>query len=178
METIKPIFLIGYRCTGKSTTGKLLATLLGSLFFDTDRIIEERFKTTIAQMVNQRGWEYFRQKERQTLLDTDHLSNCVIATGGGIVLDPENRSFLQTHGICVWLYADVVTIVNRLLSDDENHESRPRFSKESLSQETKKMLEFRSPLYQELGQIKINTGCHSSKEAANIIKRRVCHVRQ
>ncbi len=178
METIKPIFLIGYRCTGKSTTGKLLAALLDSLFFDTDRIIEERSKMSIAQMVNQRGWEYFRQKERQTLLDTGSLANCVIATGGGIVLDPENCRFIQSHGICVWLYADADTIVNRLHSDHENHESRPRFSKDSLFQETQKMLKFRSPLYQALGQIKIDTGCHSPKEAANIIKRRVSHVRQ
>lgn len=178
METIKPIFLIGYRCTGKSTTGKLLASHLDCLFFDTDRIIEEQSRITIAQMVDQKGWEYFRQQERQTLLDKGRLANCVIATGGGIVLDPENCRFIQTHGICVWLYADADTIVNRLISDDENYESRPRFSKGSLSLETKKTLEFRSPLYQSLGQIKIDTGCHSPKEAANIIKRRVSHVRQ
>jgi shikimate kinase len=177
MEIIKPLYLIGYRCTGKSTTGKLLANLLGCPFFDTDRIIEEKFKTTIAKMVKQRGWEYFRQKERQVLLDTRQPSNTVVATGGGIVLDPENRRFIQTHGICAWLFADSATIVKRLLADIKSHESRPRFSSDSLSLETQKILALRTPLYREIGQIQINTSCHSPKEAAAIIKRRVSHVR-
>ncbi len=178
MEIIKSIYLIGYRCTGKSTIGKLLSDLMGCLFFDTDRIIEEKFKMTIEEIINQRGWEYFRQIEKEVLLDRDQFSKNVVATGGGIVLDPENRKFLQTHGICAWLYADCDTIVKRLLADVKTRESRPRFSKDSLSQETQKMLDLRSPLYQELGQIQINTSCHLPEEAALIIKRRISHVRQ
>lgn len=178
MKPIKLLYLVGYRCTGKSTTGKLLAALMDCTFFDTDRIIEERFKTTIEKMVSQRGWDYFRQKERQVLLDTACLSNAVIATGGGIILDPENRKFIQTHGVCAWLYADSATIVQRLLADVKNCASRPRFTEESLSRETRKILEFRRPLYRELGQIQIDTSCHSPNEAASIIKRRIAHVRQ
>jgi shikimate kinase len=178
METIQPLYLVGYRCTGKSTTGKLLATLLGCPFLDTDRILEEKFKTTIEEMVAKRGWEYFRLQEKQVLLDTRHPSDTrIIATGGGIILDPENRSFIKTHGICAWLYADPDTIVNRLLSDVKNHESRPRFSEDSLVLETRKILNLRTPLYRELGQIQINTGRHSPEEAALIIKRSVFHVR-
>ena len=177
MKTIKPLYLVGYRCTGKSTTGKLLAALMGASFFDTDKIIEEKCKTTIEQMVNQRGWDYFRLKERQVLLDTAILSNSVIATGGGVILDPENRRFIQTHGICVWLYADSATIVSRLLVDVKNCESRPRFTEDSLSRETQKILDLRTPLYRELGQIQIDTNCHSPKQAASIIKRRIAHVR-
>ena len=52
MDIIKPIYLIGYRCTGKSTTGKLLANLMDCPFFDTDRIIEEQFETSIEKMIN------------------------------------------------------------------------------------------------------------------------------
>ena len=94
---INPLYLIGYRCTGKSTTGKLLATLMDWSFFDTDRIIEDKFKTTIEQMVAQEGWEYFRQREREVLLDTGQLSNSVIATGGGIVMDSANNYQTGTH---------------------------------------------------------------------------------
>ena len=177
MDIIKPIYLIGYRCTGKSTTGKLLANLMDCPFFDTDRIIEEQFETSIEKMINLHGWEYFRQKEKEVLLETISLYNSVVATGGGIVLDPENRILLRTHGNCAWLYADNATIVTRLLADVKNIKSRPRFSEESLSQETQKMLDLRTPLYQELGQIQINTSCHSPKEAAHIIRRRVSHVR-
>jgi shikimate kinase len=176
MKTLKPLYLVGYRCTGKSTTGKLLAALMGVSFFDTDKIIEKRYKTTIKQMVNQRGWDYFRLKERQILLETC-LSNSVIATGGGIILDPENRKFIQTHGICAWLYADSATIVARLVADVKNYESRPRFTEESLSRETQKNLNLRTPLYRELGQIQIDTSTHSPTQAASIIKRRLAHVR-
>jgi len=178
LKTYKPIYLIGYRCTGKSTIGKLLANSMDFSFFDTDRKIEEKFQTTIEEMINKRGWEYFRKKEKQFLFDTGHLSNLVVATGGGIVMDPGNRIFIQGNGICVWLYADCATIVKRLTADVKNLESRPRFSHESLFQETMNMLELRSPLYRELGQIQINTGCHSQEEAAAIIKRRIAHVRQ
>jgi shikimate kinase len=177
MKITKPLYLVGYRCTGKSTTGKLLANLLGSSFIDTDRIIEEKVGTTIEKMINQKGWEYFRQREKAVLLDTKKLSDCVVATGGGIILDPENRTFINTHGVCAWLYADTATIVKRLLADVENRESRPRFSDESLTLETRKILDLRTPLYREIAQIQIDTSCHSPKEAALIIKRRISHVR-
>ncbi|MBA3012319.1 MAG: shikimate kinase [Proteobacteria bacterium] len=176
---MKPIiYLIGYRCTGKSTTGKLLADLMECPFLDTDRMIEEKYMTTIEEMVKQMGWDYFRNKERKILSETGRLSNIVIATGGGIVLDPENRTFIHTHGICAWLYAETAIIVDRILADVQNLQSRPRFSNGSLFLETQKMLDLRTPLYQELGQININTGCHSPRQAASIIKRRLSHVRQ
>ncbi len=177
MKTIKPLYLVGYRCTGKSTTGKLLATLMDCPFFDTDKIIEERFMTTIEQMVNQRGWDYFRLKESQVLLETACLVTGVIATGGGIILDPKNRRFIQDHGVCVWLYADSATIVERLAADVKNTESRPRFTDDALSLETQKILDLRTPLYRELGQIQIDTSTYSPKQAASIIKRRIAHVR-
>jgi shikimate kinase len=178
MKIMTPIYLVGYRCTGKSTTGKLLADLMDCPFFDTDRMIEDKFKTTIEQMVNQRGWDYFRRKEREVLFETAGLSNGIIATGGGIILDPENRKFIQTRGVCAWLYADSATIVARLLADIKNDASRPRFTQESLSRETQTILELRTPLYRELGQIQIDTSCHSPNQAAAIIKRRIAHVRQ
>lgn len=177
MKTNPPLYLIGYRCTGKSTTGQLLATLMGFDFLDTDRVIEIRFKSTIEEMIHQRGWEYFRKKEKEILMDTGHISNTIIATGGGIVLDSENRRFIQTHGVCAWLYADDETIVKRLLADEKTRESRPRFSQDCLTLETQKTLALRTPLYRELSQIKIDTSCHSPEEAASIIKRRISHVR-
>ena len=172
-----PIYLIGYRCTGKSTTGQLLANLMGYSFLDTDRVLETRFQTSLEQMIHQRGWDYFREQEKQVLLGTGHRANIVIATGGGIVLDPENRSFLQTHGTCAWLYADGDTIVNRLLADGNTQKSRPRFSEDPLTLETHKTLSLRTPLYRELGQIQIDTSAHSPEQAASIIKRRIFHVR-
>jgi len=172
------IYLIGYRCTGKSTIGKLVAGLMARDFIDTDRILEEQFQTTIEETVNRNGWDYFRQKEKQALFATTRYSNPVVATGGGIVMDPENRNFIQSNGVCVWLYADSTTIVQRILSDSKNQGSRPNLTSHSLTQETLNMLELRNPLYEKLGLIKIDTSSHSLKQAAEIIKRRFSHVRQ
>ena len=173
----KPLYLIGYRCTGKSTTGQLLANLMGWQFLDTDRMLEAKFQTNLEQMIRQSGWDYFRKQEKQILLETGHLANIVVATGGGIVLDPENRGFIKTHGRCAWLYAESDTIVNRLLADGNTQKSRPRFTEDPLTLETQKTLSLRTPLYRELGQIQIDTSTHSPEHAASIIKRRISHVR-
>ncbi len=172
------LYLIGYRCTGKSTIGKLVADLMNRDFIDTDRIIEEKFAMTIEEMVTQNGWDYFRQKEKQALFTTTRYSNPVVATGGGIVMDLDNQNFMERHGICVWLHANSATIVRRILSDIKNPGSRPGLTGHSLVQETRKMLGLRNPMYERLGAIKIDTTCHSPKQAAGIIKRRFSHVRK
>lgn len=168
-----PIFLIGYRCTGKTTTGKLLAKLLDLPFIDTDQALESRFTTSIAQMVEEQGWEHFREKEKEILLDTKTLKNPVVATGGGIILDPENRKFMEESGICVWLQADENTLLYRIIADTNTPDSRPGLTNDSLAEETKKMLELRTPLYEGLARITINTASQSPEEAAKLIKRSI-----
>lgn len=173
-----PLYLVGYRCTGKSTVGKILADLLERPFLDTDQIIETKFNTTITEMVDQQGWACFRQREKEALLDTAGCPSPVVATGGGIVLDPENRLFIQRQGICVWLWADTVTLVKRLRGDPGSLDSRPGLTDLSLAQETQKMLDLRTPLYQQLAHFKIDTTCHSPEQAATRIKGRFFHVRK
>lgn len=168
-----PIFLIGYRCTGKTTTGKLLAKLLDLPFIDTDQALESRFNTTIAQMVEENGWTYFREREKEVLLDTNILTPSVVATGGGIVLDPENREFIKKSGVCAWLQADESTLLYRIVADTNTPDSRPGLTNDSLAEETRKILESRIPLYESLAQITINTTAQSPKAAAELIKRSI-----
>ena len=177
MENRTPLYLVGFRCTGKSTVGKILADLLGRPFLDTDRMVERKENRTITQLVHQRGWTCFREMEKQALFDTRHFVAPVVATGGGIVLDPENRSFIQAQGICVWLWADAATTLGRICSDQENQGSRPSLTDLSLAQETQKMLDLRTPLYREVSQLQIDTTCHSPKQAATLIQERYFHVR-
>ncbi|HCY87779.1 MAG TPA: shikimate kinase AroL [Desulfobacteraceae bacterium] len=166
-----PIFLIGYRCTGKTTTGKYLAKLLGRPFMDTDRLLESSAGTTITRMVDARGWDYFRREETRTLLTLDLSSGPVVATGGGIILAQENRRFIRRNGIAVWLTADAATIMDRLASDTATADSRPVFTDASLEQETKNTLNTREPLYRELASLTINTADHTPEAAAETIKR-------
>lgn len=163
---MRPIFLIGYRCTGKTSTGTYLAKLLNKNFLDTDLVLESTCGTTIAQMVEQHGWPYFRAKETETLMNLDLGSAPVIATGGGIILAEENRQFLTKNGVVVYLYATAPVLTDRIRKDKKNTERRPDLTQDSLSLETQKMLEIRNPLYQGLAAISIDTEKFSSQAAA------------
>ncbi|MCG8552130.1 MAG: shikimate kinase [Desulfobacterales bacterium] len=161
-----PIFLIGYRCTGKTTTGKHLAALLDKRFLDTDLVLEATYSTSIAQMVARHGWSYFRAKETETLMNLDLKTGPVIATGGGIILAEENRLFLKKNGAVVYLYATAPVLTDRIRKDEQNTERRPDLTHDSLALETQKMLELRNPLYRALADISINTEEYNPKAAA------------
>jgi len=171
------IFLIGYRCTGKSTTGKILADLLYCPFYDTDLLIEKRAGKSIADMVDSSGWEAFRQLEKETLLLTASMETAVISTGGGIILDPVNRGFLSENGACIWLWADAPTVMGRLQKDSRSASMRPALTDQDIESETQKMLKIRNPYYEQLSQLKIDTIVNSPEKAADLIKRRVWDVR-
>ena len=165
-----PIFLIGYRCTGKTTTGKYLADLLNKKFLDTDLVLESTYGTTIAKMVERHGWPYFRAKETETLVNLNLKNAPVVATGGGIILAEENRRFLKENGVVVYLYATASVLTDRIRKDGANTERRPDLTCNGLALETEKMLEIRNPLYQALAAISINTEEYTPKAAALRIK--------
>ena len=115
------IFLIGYRCTGKTTIGKILADRLNFDLIDTDSMIEQKIGSTILSFVEKNGWDKFRQIEKETLLNTKENKNIVIATGGGIILNRENQKFIKDNGFAVWLDASLATILSRLKKDTKTH---------------------------------------------------------
>ena len=81
------IILIGYRCTGKSSVGKLLALGLSRDFLDTDILIANDAGYPIETIIEKNGWDRFRDLERKIVEDTTKVDNLVIATGGGVVMD-------------------------------------------------------------------------------------------
>jgi shikimate kinase len=171
------LILIGYRCCGKTSVGKLLADLLGYDFVDTDICIESNCRSSIDVLVADKGWPYFRQKETQVLEQVLLGNNQVIATGGGMVLAPENRILMKTHGFVIWLAADVTTIVQRLKTDPQTQATRPRFTSRSLTDETRDTLAQRIPFYEDLADMTVDTTDHAPQHIAEIIKRRLDHVR-
>lgn len=169
--------LIGYRCCGKSTTGKYLSKLTGFSFVDTDQFIESRFKARIQDLVDKNGWDWFRKMESEALKETVIRPDTVVATGGGMVLAQENREFMRRHGLVIWLTADPETIVSRLNADTMNQASRPRFTNGSLLAETEDILNIRMPLYKKAASFSIDTTCHTPEQAAKIIQKEMTHVR-
>ena len=101
------IYLVGFMCSGKSTVGRLLAHRLGWSFFDTDAEIEAAEKTSIADIFEKRGEPEFRRIEteivRRHALWIEHGRPAVLALGGGVFEQPENRRILEDRGITVWL---------------------------------------------------------------------------
>lgn len=167
------IFLIGYRCTGKSTIGKILAARLYYDFFDIDQIIEQETGSTISNLVDTHGWNYFRQIEKENLLNTVKIEDSVISTGGGIITDPENLIFLNKNGYTIWLDADIKTILSRLNSDPSTQFSRPSLTPKNLIEETEELLNTRRPLYEKTAHLKIKTDLLTPEEIVTLIKRKL-----
>ena len=167
------IFLTGYRCTGKTTIGQLLAKSKSIDFLDIDQVIEKESKLNIAQIVKNNGWDNFRYLEKKALFNTKHSDNMIIATGGGIIIDPDNCKFIKENGFCIWLDADCNTIIKRLKNDFTTSLSRPSLTQYNLLKETKEILKNRRPLYEKCSHAKIDTSYKTPQEIVNLINNQV-----
>ena len=116
--------------------------------------------------------------EKETILNTKNYDNIVIATGGGIIIDPDNVKFIKNSGFSIWLDADIKTIIKRLNSDEKTLSSRPSLTNNNLLKETKELLNSRNPLYKKSAHARIDTTMYNPKEIVNIIYRRLKDVGQ
>ncbi len=154
---------------GKTTIGKLTAQRLGRPFIDLDEKIEELENRTINEIFDEDGEDYFRKVETQVLKDLDPQKNLVIATGGGIVLNEENRNTMKDNGVIVYLNAPIDELVSRLKDDDD----RPLLHGESKGDKLRELYEERQPYYLD-GSVEIKTGnftpLQAAKEIVSIVK--------
>jgi shikimate kinase len=160
------IVLIGYRGTGKSTVGRLLAARLGREFVSTDAEIVKRAQRTIPEIVAQQGWDYFRDLESdicRELASRDHL---VIDTGGGAILRAQNLETLKKNGIVFWLTASVETIAKRIGGDNQ----RPSLTgNKSFVDEIQDVLRERTPKYHAAADHSIATDDRSINQLVETI---------
>lgn len=142
------IYLIGSRGSGKTTFGKRLAEYLAYDFIDLDHRLTGKLGVSIEQIVEKEGWEGFRRREGACLKQTleNIPPNAVIATGGGIVLDEENRRILRKSGRVFWINTPPDIIFERLRKIPDPGQ-RPAFTNLSLKEEILKVCGERSPLY-------------------------------
>ncbi|NOT95466.1 MAG: shikimate kinase [Nitrospira sp.] len=139
------IVLIGYRGTGKSTVGRLLAARLGRTLVSTDAEIVARAKRAIPEIVAQEGWDYFRDLESDICRELAGRDQLVIDTGGGAILRPQNVEALKKSGRLFWLTASVETIATRIGGDNQ----RPSLTgTKSFVDEVADVLRERTPKYQ------------------------------
>jgi shikimate kinase len=157
------IYLVGYRCCGKTSLGRRLAERLGWMFADTDAKIVAQAGREIAAIVEENGWAYFRRLERECLSMVATKSKQVVATGGGIVLDHRNVHIMKDSGVVVWLRTSPAIIRQRMQHDAQTDGLRPALTSRSALDEIESVLQDRMPLYQKAGNIELNTD-HDSVE--------------
>lgn len=170
------IVLIGYRATGKSTVGRILAAKLEIAFWDTDAIVEKSMGTTIKEIVALHGWDFFRAKEKETIKFLTQKKDCVIATGGGVVLFRENIDLLKQNvdllkqgGVIIWLNAPLQDIIERLKKDDQKEATRPQFTSGNIVQETIDIMRQRLPLYESAADYTVDTLGKNAEQVAEEI---------
>jgi len=147
------IFLIGPMGTGKSTVGKKLAKKSSQQFYDCDHEIENRTGASINLIFEIEGEEGFRKREKQLLDELTSMSNIVLATGGGAVLDKENRTRLSARGFVVYLKSDIDQLLKRTSRDSK----RPLLQNTEPEIVIRELLEIRGPLYEEVADMVIDT---------------------
>lgn len=166
------VFLIGYRGTGKTTVAGLLAKALERPWTDTDDQVEAEAATTIAALFASEGEAGFRRRESLALARTCALSPHVVATGGGIVLLPENRQLLRTRGFPIWLTAPPEVLWKRIQQDEARGAHRPNLTVGGLT-EVRDVLARRLPLYQECARLTVDVGGRLPEDVVETILRQL-----
>ncbi|MDD5170218.1 MAG: shikimate kinase [Syntrophales bacterium] len=151
------IVLIGYRCTGKTSVGRMLASRLGKTFRDSDCIIQEKTGREIRDIVATEGWPAFRAEEKKAIGEIAKEKEAVIALGGGAVLDHGNVEILKKNGLFIWLTADEKTIISRMGKDAATAAQRPPLQDCSSAAEVRSVLAEREPTYRAAADYTIDT---------------------
>lgn len=164
------IFLVGPMGAGKTTTGKRLAETLGMEFIDSDHEIELRTGVDIPYIFEKEGEPGFRRRERQVIADLTTRSNIVLATGGGSVLEPDNRQYLSARGFVVYLHASV----DQQLARTSRSDNRPLLKNVVNRREVlHHLFSQRDPLYREIADLVLDTDDRSAKTLVKEIQERM-----
>jgi shikimate kinase len=163
------LVLIGYRATGKTSVGARLAEALHRPFVDLDQELVREAGRSVAEIVAQGGWAEFRRLEKALVARYRDARGLVLATGGGVVLDPDNVAALRENGILIWLTADPAAIQARLAQDQPRDANRPSLTGGDTIREVLEVLEARAPLYQAAAQISVDTTHRSLAQVVKLV---------
>ena len=163
------IVLIGFRGTGKSTVGRLLAKRLERDFIDSDKQIEISTEKTIKSIFEEDGEEGFRKIEAGTIAELSKADNKVISAGGGAVLKGDNVRNLKDNGFLVLLEATPEIIHNRIGQDEKTTQQRPSLTDKKPLDEIKHLITEREHAYKNAADYTINASYVSCEDVVNEI---------
>lgn len=161
----KNIFLIGPMGAGKSSVGKFLAQQLKMDFYDTDEEIEKRTGVEIGWIFDLEGEEGFKRRETAVIKELVGLSNIVLATGGGSILEAENREILTKNGIVIYLEVSLDYQHHRTL----NELRRPLLRVKNRQEMLEKLYHERKPFYKEMAEYEVHTDNRSIRDVVDEI---------
>lgn len=154
---------------GKSTIGRQLAETLGYDFQDSDQEIQRRTGVDIATIFEYEGESGFRARERQVIEDLAGQEGIVLATGGGVVLTPENRQQLAARGFVIYLHCSPEQQYARTARD----RSRPLLHTDDPQQRLRDLMSEREPIYRQVADMVVSTERRGTSSVVKEIRRRL-----
>ncbi len=161
------IFLVGLMGAGKTSVGRLLSRKLNMPFYDSDHVIEERTGVKIMVIFDIEGEAGFRARERTVIEDLTNKTGIVLATGGGAILDIENRKKLKNNGIVIYLHANVSELSRRTRNDSK----RPLLRTNNVKKKLGNLYNIRDPLYRSIADLVFETRDQSVGELVYCVGR-------
>jgi shikimate kinase len=168
LRRMNHLFLIGYRGCGKSSVGAIVAARLGRPFLDADVVLEADAGMCIRDIFAREGEGGFRDRETATLRKLAAGPLAVIATGGGVILRPENRELLRASGVVVWLAAPAELLWDRISTDPTTAARRPNLAGGG-PDEVRALLAVREPLYAATAHATVDASRSPEEVAGDIL---------
>lgn len=153
MLTVRNVFLVGPMGSGKSAVGRHLARLLRFAFHDSDADIESKTGVDIAFIFEKEGEAGFRVREKEAIDRLTRLTDIVLATGGGAVIDEDNRRALAQRGAVVYLE----TSIDQQLERTRHGRHRPLLNDTNPEEKLKELMLRRAALYAEIADVTVST---------------------
>jgi len=166
------VFLVGLMGSGKTTVGRRLAGHLGLEFIDSDQEIVRRTGAKIPLIFEIEGEEGFRTREKAVIDDLTQRKDTVLATGGGAILDPENRLRLRQRGRVIYLSAGI----NQLLQRTAGDRNRPLLQTADPRGRLEELFKARDPLYREVAHWVVDTANRGPAVTSRDLARRLINA--
>ena len=165
----RTVVLVGMMGSGKTAVGRRLAEMLDYRFYDVDHYVEENTGVDVSFIFEKEGEEGFRKREAKVIDDLSTMENVVLATGGGAIMNPENRSRLGARGFVVYLY----TTVDQQVARTNKGRERPMLANGDSREILEDLMAIRDPLYREIADLTVETDGRRVKAVANEIVERL-----
>lgn len=144
---MRPLFLVGYMCAGKTTLGRALAETFGLSFYDTDKYIETNCQQSISSIFEYLGENAFRKMEQACLHELAPFDNTLVSTGGGMPCYADNMDYMNSMGYTIYLQLSPETLLQRLLQEKQSRPLIRHLNADDLAARVQRELALREPYY-------------------------------